>query len=113
MKRHTKLYMTSLGYGIEDFIPSELTASKAVDIHHIRCRGLGSSKKKDTLCNLMALTREEHLMYGDKTKYMDFLISKHFDFLRMRQTDGVLDRIIKDAISGCELSKRYLHETTN
>lgn len=105
--------MTSLEYGTEDFIPSELSGKRAVDLHHLDCRGMGGTKDKDTLCNLMALTREEHLKYGDKSKYLEFLINKHFDFLRMRQTDGMLDRIIKDAMNGCELSKRYLNETTH
>ena len=77
MKPHTKLYLKHFGYGGEDFIPCELCGSRAVDIHHIDCRGMGGTSKKDSIENLMALCREHHLEYGDKKEYRDYLVKIH------------------------------------
>ena len=83
MKKHTKIYMDALGYDLTDFIPSELSGKKAVDIHHIDCKGMGGNPNgsKDRIEELQAVTREEHLEYGDKKDFMYFLYSKHYDFL--------------------------------
>ena len=82
MKKHTKIYMDFFGYSESDFIPSELSGQRAVDIHHIERRGMGGSKSKDDINNLMALTREEHIKYGDKKQYIEYLKKKHSEFLR-------------------------------
>ncbi len=81
MKPHTIIYLSSLGYHVSDFIPSELSLHKAQDIHHIEPRGMGGSKGKDRIENLMALTREEHIKYGDKKQFKHFLLTKHKEFL--------------------------------
>lgn len=73
--------MNYFGYGIEDFIPSEISGKKAVDIHHIEARGMGGSNKDD-IRNLMALTREEHEKYGDKKQYKEFLKKIHLNFMK-------------------------------
>ena len=78
MQKHTKIYLDALGYNDTDFIPSEISGQKAVDIHHIISRGKGG---KDRIENLMALTREEHLNFGDKKEWMYFLLIRHYDFL--------------------------------
>jgi len=77
MKNHTKVYMKHFGYGIEDFIPCEVCNSRAVDIHHIDCRGMGGSKKSDDIENLMALCRQCHVVMGDTKTHMSYLIEKH------------------------------------
>lgn len=77
MKRHVKIYLRFFGYGEEDFIPCEVCGAKAVDIHHIDCRGMGGSKEKDDIENLMALCRPCHVKYGDKKNFIDFLKQKH------------------------------------
>ena len=77
MKQHTKIYMKYFGYGIEDFIGCEVCGNKAVDIHHIDCRGMGGSKDKDTIENLMGLCRKCHIEYGDKKQYKEFLKDIH------------------------------------
>lgn len=77
MKKHTKIYLDYFGYVIDDVILCEVCGRKAVDIHHLDCRGMGGSKAKDTIENLMALDRECHIKYGDKKQYMDFLKEKH------------------------------------
>lgn len=83
MKAHTKLYMDAFGYSTADYIPSEISGERANDIHHIKCRGMGGdpTKSKDRIENLQALTREEHLKYGDNPAYMNFLYKKHLEFL--------------------------------
>lgn len=77
MKSHTKIYLKHFGYGGEDFIPCEVCGSRAVDIHHIECRGMGGTRIKDEIENIMALCREHHLQYGDKKQYIDFLKERH------------------------------------
>lgn len=77
LKNHTKVYLSSFGFDISDFIPCEVCENKAVDIHHIERRGIGGSKTKDTIENLMALCRKCHLEYGDKKQYKDYLIERH------------------------------------
>lgn len=84
MQKHTKIYMTALDYHVGDFIPSEISFNKAVDIHHIVSRGKGG---KDTIENLMALTREEHIEFGDKKHWMYFLLIRHYDFLLKKGID--------------------------
>lgn len=73
--------MKFFGYDASDFIPCELCGAKAVDLHHIECRGMGGSKDKDNPANLMALCREDHERYGDKVQYMDFLQLMHRKFI--------------------------------
>lgn len=72
--------MKSLGYDTCDFIPSELSGAKAVDIHHIIGRGKCG---EDRIENLMALTREEHIKYGDNKNYMVKLLVEHRIFLQV------------------------------
>ena len=88
MKNHTKVYLNYFGYTGEDFIPCETCGARAVDIHHIEARGMGGTKKGDTIENLMALCREHHLEYGDKKQYMEFLKTKHKDKLNERNYRG-------------------------
>lgn len=82
MKKHTKVYLDYFGYGEDDFIPSEISGYRAVDINHIHCRGMGGSNNKDNIENLMAMTREEHDKYGDKKQYLEYLQTIHDNFLK-------------------------------
>lgn len=81
MRKHTKIYFDYFGYTGQEFIACEVCGSKAVDIHHIDCRGMGSSKEKDTINNLMAVCRSCHVTYGDKKQHLEFLITKHEQFI--------------------------------
>ena len=74
-------YFNHFGYDISDFIPCEVCGKTAVDIHHIEARGIGGSKDADNIENLMALCREDHLKYGDKKQYKEFLKDKHAEKL--------------------------------
>lgn len=73
--------MSYFGYDVGDFIPCEVCNSTAVDIHHINCRGMGGSKEKDEITNLMALCRKCHIEYGDKKQLIDFLRKIHAEKL--------------------------------
>lgn len=64
--------------------PCELTGAPADDIHHIECRGMGGSKGKDHIGNLMALTREMHEQMGDNKQYKEFLQMVHDRFMQTR-----------------------------
>lgn len=66
-----------MGFHETDFILCEVCESRAVDIHHIKARGMGGSKQADDINNLQALCRNCHVKYGDKKQYVDFLIEKH------------------------------------
>ena len=77
-------YFNHFGYDISDFIPCEVCGKTAVDIHHIEARGIGGSKEADNIENLMALCREDHLKYGDKKQYKEFLKDKHQ--IKLKQT---------------------------
>jgi len=76
-------YLKHFGYDISDFIPCEVCGKTAIDIHHIEARGIGGSKQGDNIENLMALCREDHIKYGDKKQYKDFLKCKHAERLKM------------------------------
>jgi hypothetical protein len=78
MKKHIKIYTDQFG----ENPMSELSGCTAQDIHHIIAGGMGGSKRKeDRIENLMALTREEHIKYGDKKKYMRYLLLIHRQWL--------------------------------
>lgn len=77
MKKHVKVYLDHFGYSGDEFIPCEVCGARAVDIHHIDCRGMGGSKKKDEIGNIMAVCRQCHLDYGDKKDKIDFLRNIH------------------------------------
>lgn len=86
MKRHTKIYLDYFGFCEQDFIPSEISGARAVDIHHIEARGMGGGKDADRIENLMAVTRAEHLEYGDKKEYVEWLKSVHRAYMAKFQT---------------------------
>lgn len=81
MKNYTKMYMNYFGFVIDDFIPCEVCGARAVDIHHLDCRGMGGSKNKDFIENLMALDRECHIKYGDKKQYIEYLKKVHYEYM--------------------------------
>ena len=77
MRKHTQIYLQGMGYKKTDFVSCEVCDSQAVDIHHIEARGMGGSKDKDTIANLMGLCRQHHIEYGDKKQYKEFLKEIH------------------------------------
>jgi len=81
MQKHTVVYLEAFNLDESDFVPCEVCSSRAVDIHHIISRGMGGSKLRNDIENLMALCRECHDKYGDKKDYLNFLKTKHFQKL--------------------------------
>jgi 5-methylcytosine-specific restriction endonuclease McrA len=77
MKAHTKIYFKHFGYDVSDTILCEVCGAVAVDIHHIRSRGMGGSAGANDINNLMAVCRECHINYGDKKHFIDFLTQIH------------------------------------
>lgn len=73
--------MDAMGYDVTDFMPCECCGVKAVDTHHIKARGVGSSKKRDVIENLMGLCRECHENLGDRTYLRKELYDTHRAFL--------------------------------
>jgi 5-methylcytosine-specific restriction endonuclease McrA len=70
--------MDFFGFDVADFIPCELCKYKpATDIHHIKSRGMGGTKKHDTIENLMALCRNCHTEYGHKKQHYELLEITH------------------------------------
>ena len=68
MKNPTKIYLKEMNHHESDWIPCEMCGQTAVDIHHIEARGMGGSKDKDVIENLMALCRSCHNRYeGNKS----------------------------------------------
>ena len=85
MRNHTKVYFEYFGYGMYDFIPCELTGQRAVDINHIDCKGMGGSKTKDNIENLIAMTRQLHIDFGDISELKEPLRLIHKHFMETRQ----------------------------
>jgi hypothetical protein len=82
MKKHTQVYIHKMNYDVCDFIPSEISGTRANDVHHICNRGIGGSKNSDYIENLMALSRDEHEKLGDKNKIIPFLYAYHLIFMK-------------------------------
>lgn len=77
MKPYQKTYFKYFGYDEHDTIYCEVCGAIANDIHHITARGMGGSKHRDNIENLMALCRKHHEELGDKKQHKDFLIITH------------------------------------
>ena len=77
MKKHTKVYMQYFDLGIDDFIECEVCRQRAVDIHHIEPRGMGGSKKKDFIANLVALCRLCHIKAENNKEFNQLVKEKH------------------------------------
>lgn len=78
MKKYTKVYLDFFGYTVADWIMCEIPGcgQQAVDICHIRAKGI-YSHLKDDIRNLMAKCRGHHVQYGDKPEYFDWLQEIH------------------------------------
>ena len=60
MKKHTKIYFDYFDLTIADTVLCENCGAVAVDIHHVDFKGMGGSKNKDYIENLIALCRNCH-----------------------------------------------------
>jgi 5-methylcytosine-specific restriction endonuclease McrA len=69
MKKHVKTYLDFFGYDETSWIACEMCGQTAVDINHIDAKGMGGSKLKDNIENLMAMCRKCHIDLGDKKEH--------------------------------------------
>lgn len=76
MKAHVRIYLTAAGM-MGERVQCEMCGKEATDIHHIDRRGMGGSKTKDFIRNLMALCRKCHVEYGDKRQHKEMLQATH------------------------------------
>jgi len=84
MKPYTKIYMDFFGYTIADFIPCEVCGQRGVDIHHADIKGMGGSKTKDYIENLVCLCRSCHNKAHAHEITKDELIKIHNDKIKAR-----------------------------
>lgn len=61
MQKHTKIYYKHFDYFGDEFIACEICNSKAIDVHHLESKGMGGSKTKDYIENLIAVCRTCHV----------------------------------------------------
>jgi len=80
LKKHTKIYLAACGYSTCDIIVCEICGTVAVDIHHIDPRGIGGSKHKDNIENLIALCRDCH----DNAEAGKITREELFEIVRLR-----------------------------
>lgn len=83
---YKQVYCEYFGYHRYDFVVCELSGAPAVDIHHIDSRGSGSSRFKDNIENLMAITRELHTEFGDIAELKEILYLMHNVFMETRHS---------------------------
>ena len=81
MRKHTAVYMQAMNYSVADWIPCEYCGKTAVDINHIEPRGMGGSKTKDYIGNLVAMCRSCHLDFEAKKITKEELQEIHNRFL--------------------------------
>jgi hypothetical protein len=81
MRKHTKIYLDYYGYDETDFIPCEMCGAKAVDIHHIDAKGMGGSKTKDYIENLIAVCRDCHVKCHSNKSFNNRAKEIHLDKL--------------------------------
>ena len=74
MKHYIEVYHSSCGKHIGDHLDCEVCGATAVDIHHIKARGMGGNPHADTPENLIAVCRTCHEEYGDKKQHRVMLI---------------------------------------
>lgn len=77
MKKHVKIYLDHFGYGEQDFISCEICGKKATDVHHLDNRGMGGSKEKDYIENLMGLCRGCHKLCEDSPDHNELAKNIH------------------------------------
>jgi hypothetical protein len=84
MRNHVKIYLDHFEYDKYSFVPCEICGAKCNDVHHIDCKGMGGSKEKDYIENLIGVCRDDHIKYGDKKQHIPFLNKVHKQFMKTK-----------------------------
>ena len=69
--------MDHFGYDKTDVIGCEMCGTKAVDIHHVEPKGMGGSKTKDYIENLIAVCRVCHEQCHDSKDWNETAKEMH------------------------------------
>lgn len=69
MVKYKKVYLDYYGLDVTDYIGCEICQAKAVDIHHLEIKGMGGSKTKDYIENLIAICRSCHTKCHSSIKF--------------------------------------------
>jgi 5-methylcytosine-specific restriction endonuclease McrA len=69
LNKHTKIYYDYFDYFGDEFIACEICGAKSVDIHHLISKGMGGSKTKDYIENLIAVCRSCHVKCHSSIKF--------------------------------------------
>jgi 5-methylcytosine-specific restriction endonuclease McrA len=85
MQKHTKIYMDYFGFDTGSFIACEICGTKATEVHHLECRGMGGNPNgdKDRIENLQAICRACHIKYGDRTEFKDMMVKVHLKYMEV------------------------------
>jgi hypothetical protein len=81
MMPYKRIYLHYFGYGQDDFISCEVCGERAVDVHHIDNKGMGGSKTKDYIENLIGVCRLCHNKAHDNKLTKEFLTEVHLKFM--------------------------------
>lgn len=81
MKKHTQVYLKHFNLGETDYMYCEACGTHAVDVHHLNRRGMGGSKTKDNVENLMGLCRKHHDLAEASPKANEKFKTMHATFL--------------------------------
>lgn len=87
MKKHVSLYLKHFGMdGFDEppFMPCEWCNGSGCDFHHIEARGLGGSKTKDYIENIMCLCRPCHLDCEAKKISIEEQKEIHLNYLHVQ-----------------------------
>ena len=82
MKKHTKIYTQFFGIGEQDTPLCEMCGSPAVDVLHIEPRGMGGSKTKDYIENLVGLCRNCHNKAEKSKEFNKQVKAKHLILIK-------------------------------
>ncbi len=76
---YKKTYTDHYGYCADEKIMCEcgICGLEAVDIHHIKIKGMGGTKEKAKIEDLVGVSRECHDLAHDDPRYNEYLKEKH------------------------------------
>lgn len=77
MKPYIKTYLSYFKLDNPDEGIDELFGFMGNNVHHIYARGMGGSKLRDNIENLMCLRQDVHEIVGDKSAFRELLIDAH------------------------------------